>query len=68
MPNLGSVRLHGSRAKYSKAWRGQVDLEQRVPYHIRLGGESVGLKALQGHPLDRQASMAVLSDAIVFLV
>lgn len=45
-----------------------MDLERRVSYHVRLGGESVGLKALQGHPFDREASMAVLSDTIVFLV
>lgn len=39
-----------------------------MPYHIRLGGEPVGLEALQGHPLDRQASVALLPNTVVFLV
>ena len=43
-------------------------LGQVGPHHVGLGGESVGLQALQRHPLDRQASMAVLLDTVVLLV
>lgn len=47
---------------------GQAVLEQRAPYHIGLGGEPVGLQALQCHPFDWQASMAMLANTVVFLV
>lgn len=43
-------------------------LGQVGPHHVGLGGESVGLQALQCHPLDRQASVAVLLDTVVLLV
>lgn len=43
-------------------------LGQVGPHHVRLGGESVGLQALQCHPFDREASVAVLSNTVVFLV
>ena len=57
--------LNGQERVLSEAgWTlGQVGL-----HHVRLGGESVGLQTLQRHPLDRQASVAVLLDTVVLLV
>lgn len=43
--------------------RGQVR-----PHHIGLGGESVGLQALQRHPLDREASVPAPTDAVIFFI
>lgn len=43
-------------------------LGQVGPHHVRLGGESVGLQALQRHPFDREASVAMLPNTVVLLV
>ena len=60
--------LKGQGQVLSQDTEAMWTLGQVGPHHIRLGGESVGLQALQCHPFDREASMAMLSNTVVLLV
>ena len=60
--------LQGQGQVLSQDTEAMWTLEQVGSHHIRLAGEPVGLQTLQRHPFDRQASMTVLLDTVVFLV
>ena len=62
------LELNGQSQVLSWDTEAMWPLGQVGPHHVRLGGESVGLQALQCHPFDREASVAVLSNTVVFLV
>lgn len=60
--------VEGQGLVFSRDTEATWTLGQVGPHHIRLAGEPVGLQALQCHPFDRQTSMVVLLNTIVFLV
>lgn len=54
--SLGSdrhLKLSGQSRLFSQDTEATRTLGQVEPHHIRLGGEFVGLQALQRHPFDR---------------